>query len=74
MWVQFQINSGLDGDLKSHLSCHWYPVHSGRLKKPRDIDKWLSLRLCLSVRGMSVDRELGLYLVSRRVVMGQIML
>ena len=33
---------------------------SGRLKNQRDIDKWLFLSLCLSVRGMSVTKELGL--------------
>ena len=32
------------------------PIPSGRLKNPRDIDKWSSTRLCLSVRGMSVRK------------------
>ena len=30
------------------------PIPSGRLKHIRSVDKWLSLRLCHSVRGMSV--------------------
>ena len=38
------------------------PIPSGRLKNPRDVDKWSSLRHCLSLCGMSVTRELGLYL------------
>ena len=42
------------------------PIPSGRLKNLKDIDKWSSLSLCLSVRvGMSVTRELGLYLCSQ---------
>ena len=47
------------------------PNPRGRLKNLRDIDKWSSLSLCLSVRGMSVTRELRLYLYSR---MGHIVL
>ena len=39
-------------------------IPSGRLKNFSDTDKWSSLSLCLSVRGMSVTRELGLYLYS----------
>ena len=35
------------------------PIPSGRLKTLKDVDKWSSLSLCLSVRGMSVI--LGLY-------------
>ena len=31
------------------------------IKKPRDFDKQLYLRLCLSVRELSVTRETGLY-------------
>ena len=30
------------------------PIPSGKLKKLKDVDKWSSLSLCLSVRGMSV--------------------
>ena len=31
------------------------------LKNRRDIDKWLSLSLCLSVRGIISTRKLGLF-------------
>ena len=44
------------------------PIPSGILRNLKDVDKWSSLSLCLSVRGMSVTCELGLYLCSR---MGQ---
>ena len=39
------------------------PIPSGRLKNLKDIDKWSSLSLYLSVRGMQVTCELGLYFV-----------
>ena len=42
------IQSGLD-DLLS-----LGPIHSGRLKNLKDVDKWSSLSLCIVVRGMSV--------------------
>ena len=41
------------------------PIPSSRLNKLRDIDKWPSLRMCLSVCGLSVSRELEPYLCSR---------
>ena len=37
------------------------PIPIGRLKNSREIDKRSSLSLCLSVGGMSVTGELGLY-------------
>ena len=40
------------------------PIPGGRLKNLKDIDKWSSLSLCLSVMGMSVTWEFGLYLCS----------
>ena len=43
-----------------HLSLG--PTPSGRLKNLSDINEWSSLRLCLSVWGMSITRELELYL------------
>ena len=39
-------------------------ILSGKLKNLKNIDKWSSLSLCLSVKGMSVTRELGLCLCS----------
>ena len=64
-----QIHSGSGDHLKWRpLSLHPFP--SGRLKNLMDVDKWSSLSLCLSVRGMSVIR-VGLYLFSQ---MGQIAL
>ena len=33
-------------------------ISSGRLKKLCEVDTWSSLSICLSVRGMSVTREL----------------
>ena len=42
---------------------------NGWLKNPRDADKWSSLGLCFSVRGMSVNIGIGLYLCNQ---MGQI--
>ena len=41
------------------------PIPGGRLKNLKDIDKLSSMSPCLSVRGMSVIRGLGLYLCSR---------
>ena len=38
-------------------------IPSSRMKNLRDFDKWSSLRLCLSVREMSVSRGLGLYVL-----------
>ena len=35
------------------------PIPSGRLKNLKDVDKWASMSICLSVRGMSVTCELG---------------
>ena len=40
------------------------PIPGDRLKNLRDIDKWSSLSLCLSVRGMLVAGKLELYLCS----------
>ena len=34
------------------------PIPSGRLKNLKDVDKWSSLSLCLSVRGMQVTMSL----------------
>ena len=34
------------------------PISSDRFKNLKDIDKWSSLSLCLSVRGISVVSEL----------------
>ena len=39
-------------------------IASGRLKNLKDVDKWSSLSLCLSVRVMSITGQLGLYLCS----------
>ena len=33
------------------------PIPSGRLKNLKDVEKWSSLSLCLSVRGMSVIKR-----------------
>ena len=35
------------------------PLPSDKRKNPRGIDKWSSLRPCLSVRGKPVTRQLG---------------
>ena len=43
------------------------PIPSSRLKNLKDVDKWSSLSLYLSVRGMPVTSELGLYLCSKMV-------
>ena len=34
------------------------PIPSGRITNLKDVDKWSSLNLCLSVRGMSVISDL----------------
>ena len=41
--------------------CQWVLLPVGRLKNLRDMDKWSFLRSCLSVRVISVTRELELY-------------
>ena len=38
------------------------PIPSGRLNNLKDLDKWSSLSLCLSVRGMSVILMTDLYM------------
>ena len=53
-----QRHSGSDDSLKMAVLCHWEPIPSGRLKNLRDVDKWSSLSLCLSVRRMSIILEL----------------
>ena len=46
--------------LETAVIFHWVLSPNGRPKNPRDSAKWSYLTLCLSVRGMSVTRELGL--------------
>ena len=65
------MHSSSDDHLKFYpLSVMLIP--SGRLKNTRDVDKWSSLRICLSVRGLSVTTDQELYLC--RWVLGQILL
>ena len=59
-----QVHSGSDDHFNSGpLSLG--PILSARLKNLREIDKWSSTRPCLSVRGLPVTTEPGLYLFNQ---------
>ena len=42
-------------------------IPSCRLKNARDVDDWSSLRICLSIKGMSFMGELRLHLLQSDV-------
>ena len=58
-------HSGSDDLLKYGGPLSLGPIPSDRLKSLRDVGKWSSLSLCLSVRGISLERAWTVLLCSR---------
>ena len=65
-----KIHSGPDDNLEKSSSPSMGPIPIYRLKNLINVDKWSSVSLCLSVWGLFVAREFGLY--NCEVKMGQI--